>query len=112
MGRRPKKTVTPRGIEDRKKSFGKNLIVAAFLLTHGFIKTGLGRRISYLFIRTFGRKILGLAYAITASDLVPSPATPSNTAPRALFPRSSPPKGPYPSSSTMKPAWPGRIFFC
>jgi DASS family divalent anion:Na+ symporter len=56
------------------------LIVAAFLLTRGFIKTGLGRRISYLFIRTFGRKTLGLAYAIAASDLVLSPATPSNTA--------------------------------
>jgi len=56
------------------------LIVAAFLLTRGFIKTGLGRRIAYLFIRTFGRKTLGLAYAIAASDLVLSPATPSNTA--------------------------------
>jgi DASS family divalent anion:Na+ symporter len=56
------------------------LIVAAFLLTRGFIKTGLGRRISYLFIRAFGRKTLGLAYAIAASDLVLSPATPSNTA--------------------------------
>ena len=55
------------------------LIVAAFLLTRGFIKTGLGRRIAYLFIRTFGRKTLGLAYAIAASDLVLSPATPSNT---------------------------------
>ena len=56
------------------------LIVAAFLLTRGFIKTGLGRRIAFLFIRTFGRKTLGLAYAIAASDLVLSPATPSNTA--------------------------------
>jgi len=56
------------------------LIVAAFLLTRGFIKTGLGRRISYLFIRTFGRRTLGLAYAIAASDLVLAPATPSNTA--------------------------------
>ncbi len=37
------------------------LIVAAFLLTRGFIKTGLGRRISFLFIRAFGRKTLGLA---------------------------------------------------
>jgi len=56
------------------------LIVAAFLLTRGFIKTGLGRRIAYLFIRTFGRRTLGLAYAIAASDLVLAPATPSNTA--------------------------------
>ena len=56
------------------------LIVSAFLLTRAFIKTGLGRRIAYLFIRTFGRKTLGLSYAIAASDLVLAPATPSNTA--------------------------------
>jgi len=56
------------------------LIVSAFLLTGAFIKTGLGRRIAYLFIRAFGRRTLGLSYAIAASDLVLSPATPSNTA--------------------------------
>lgn len=56
------------------------LIVSAFLLTRAFIKTGLGRRIAYLFIRAFGRRTLGLSYAIAASDLVLSPATPSNTA--------------------------------
>ena len=56
------------------------LIVVAFLIARGFIKTGLGTRISYYFIRAFGRKTLGLAYAIAASDLVIAPATPSNTA--------------------------------
>lgn len=56
------------------------LIVAAFLVARGFIKTGLGRRIAYIFIRAFGKKTLGLAYSIVASELVLSPATPSNTA--------------------------------
>jgi DASS family divalent anion:Na+ symporter len=56
------------------------LIVAAFLVARGFISTGLGRRIAYIFIRAFGRKTLGLAYSIVASELVLSPATPSNTA--------------------------------
>ncbi len=56
------------------------LIVAAFLVARGFIITGLGTRIAYMFIRAFGKKTLGLAYAIAASDLVLSPATPSNTA--------------------------------
>ena len=56
------------------------LIVAAFLIARGFIKTGLGRRVAFLFVRTFGRKTLGLAYSIVASELVLSPATPSNTA--------------------------------
>lgn len=56
------------------------LIVAAFLIARGFIITGLGRRIAFHFIKAFGKKTLGLAYAIEASDLVLSPATPSNTA--------------------------------
>jgi DASS family divalent anion:Na+ symporter len=56
------------------------LIVAAFLIARGFIITGLGRRIAFHFIKAFGRKTLGLAYAIEASDLVLAPATPSNTA--------------------------------
>jgi DASS family divalent anion:Na+ symporter len=56
------------------------LIVTAFLVARGFISTGLGRRIAYIFIRAFGRKTLGLAYSIVASELVLSPAMPSNTA--------------------------------
>ncbi len=56
------------------------LIFAAFLFARGFIKTGLGRRIAYWFIRAFGRRTLGLGYALILSDLVIAPATPSNTA--------------------------------
>lgn len=56
------------------------LIVAAFLFSRGFIKTGLGKRIAYTMIRGFGKSSLTLAYALAASDLILSPATPSNTA--------------------------------
>jgi len=56
------------------------LIVAAFLFSRGFIKTGLGRRIAYLIIRTIGDSTLKLGYAMALSDLVVAPATPSNTA--------------------------------
>lgn len=56
------------------------LIFAAFLFARGFIKTGLGRRIAYWFIRAFGRRTLGLGYSLVLSDLVIAPATPSNTA--------------------------------
>ncbi len=56
------------------------LIASAFLFARGFIKTGLGRRIAYIFIRAFGRKTLGLAYAVVGSELVLSPGIPSNTA--------------------------------
>lgn len=56
------------------------LIVVAFMFARGFIKTGLGSRIAYLFIAAFGKKSLGLGYSLAATDLVLSPAMPSNTA--------------------------------
>ncbi|WP_128381335.1 anion permease [Streptomyces cavernae] len=56
------------------------LIVAAFFISLGFTKTGLGRRIALVFVRALGRSSLGLAYGITLTDLVLAPATPSNTA--------------------------------
>ena len=56
------------------------LIAMAFMLSRGFIKTGLGRRIALVFVRNFGHRSLGLAYSIMGIDLVTSPAIPSNTA--------------------------------
>lgn len=56
------------------------LIVAVFLFTRGFIKSGLGRRIAYKFISALGGSALSLGYSLVASDLVISTATPANTA--------------------------------
>ncbi|MDF2502094.1 MAG: anion transporter [Anaerosporomusa subterranea] len=56
------------------------LIVSAFLFAKGFIKTGLGRRIAYMLIRSMGDSTLKLGYTLALSDLIISPATPSNTA--------------------------------
>lgn len=56
------------------------LIVMAFFISRGFIKTGLGRRIAFQFVKMFGRKTLGLAYSLIGVDLILAPATPSNTA--------------------------------
>ncbi|WP_455048658.1 anion permease [Mitsuokella sp.] len=56
------------------------LIVCAFLLARAFIKSGLGSRIAYLIIKAIGKSSLTLGYAITLSDFVISPATPSSTA--------------------------------
>jgi DASS family divalent anion:Na+ symporter len=56
------------------------LIVSAFLFAKGFIKTGLGRRIAYVLIKKIGDSTLKLGYTIVLSDLIISPATPSNTA--------------------------------
>lgn len=56
------------------------LVVAAFLLSRSFIKTGLGMRIAYRLILVFGRKSLGLGYGIASTELMLSPFIPSNTA--------------------------------
>lgn len=56
------------------------LIVIAFFISRGFIKTGLGNRIAYLFMSKFGKKTLGLSYSLIVTDLVLSTAMPSNTA--------------------------------
>ena len=56
------------------------LVVAAFLIASGFIRTGLGLRIAYLLTRSIGKRTLGLAYGLLATDLVLAPAIPSNTA--------------------------------
>ena len=56
------------------------LIFVAFLFARAFTKTGLGRRVAYVFIRLFGHKTLGLGYALAASDLLLAPAIPSGAA--------------------------------
>ena len=56
------------------------LVVAAFFIATAFIKTGLGTRIAYQFMRVLGQSSLGLAYGLLATDLVLAPAIPSNTA--------------------------------
>ncbi|WNF35003.1 anion permease [Bacillaceae bacterium IKA-2] len=56
------------------------LIVIAFFISRGFIKTGLGTRVAYFFVMKFGRKTLGLSYALLLTDLILAPAMPSNTA--------------------------------
>ncbi|MHC1759098.1 MAG: anion permease [Negativicutes bacterium] len=56
------------------------LIVAAFIFAKSFIKTGLGRRIAYSLIKYFGDSTLKLSYTFVISDLIMSPAMPSNTA--------------------------------
>lgn len=56
------------------------LIGLAFFIARGFIKTGLGTRLAYNFIRIFGRSPLGLAYGLNTADLLLAPAIPSNTA--------------------------------
>jgi DASS family divalent anion:Na+ symporter len=56
------------------------LIFCAYILSIGFVKTGLGRRIAYRMIAWLGGSSLGIAYALGLSDLLLAPAMPSATA--------------------------------
>lgn len=56
------------------------LIIVAFLIARGVIKSGLGKRIAFLIISKFGKTSIGLSYSIIAADMFMAPAFPSNTA--------------------------------
>lgn len=56
------------------------LIVVAFLIGRGVVRSGLGNRIAYWLVRAFGRSTLGLGYSLVAADALIAPAFPSNTA--------------------------------
>ena len=56
------------------------LVFTAFLISQAFADTGLGKRIAYIMVGRFGKTALGLVYGQAVTDLVLSPATPSNTA--------------------------------
>ncbi|MCP4977578.1 MAG: DASS family sodium-coupled anion symporter [Maribacter sp.] len=56
------------------------LILAAFLVAKGIIKSGLGRRIAFLLIRRFGKSTLNLGYCLVITDTIIGPSIPSNTA--------------------------------
>jgi DASS family divalent anion:Na+ symporter len=44
------------------------------------VNSGLGHRIGYLLVRSFGKSSLGLSYSMIATDALIAPAFPSNTA--------------------------------
>ncbi|KAI9308802.1 Sodium/sulfate symporter [Cunninghamella echinulata] len=56
------------------------LIFAAFHLGKAVQLTQLGKRLSLWMVSIFGKRILGLAYAIVLSELLLAPFVPSNTA--------------------------------
>lgn len=56
------------------------LILNAFFISFGIVHTGLGRRIGLMFIATFGKSALGIAYGVALTELILAPGTPSSTA--------------------------------
>tara|TARA_R110001599_G_scaffold34194_1_gene109656 strand:- start:16638 stop:18104 length:1467 start_codon:yes stop_codon:yes gene_type:complete len=70
-------------IKDALSGFSNSLIWLigiAIIISRGLVKTGLGNRIGYYFISLFGKKTIGIGYALALSELVIAPVTPSNTA--------------------------------
>jgi len=70
-------------IKDALSGFSNSLIWLigiAIIISRGLVKTGLGNRIGYYFIALFGKKTIGIGYALALSELVIAPVTPSNTA--------------------------------
>lgn len=56
------------------------LVLCAFFIARGVLKTGLGRRIAFLFIRALGSRSLGLSYALVSTDTLLATIVPSNSA--------------------------------
>ncbi|AKJ40762.1 DASS family sodium-coupled anion symporter [Pragia fontium] len=56
------------------------LIGISIMVSQSLSKTGLGARIGYYFISLFGKKTLGIAYALAIAETTLAPVTPSNTA--------------------------------
>jgi DASS family divalent anion:Na+ symporter len=56
------------------------LVLAAFMISRGMIKTGLGRRIALLCVRAIGHSTLGLGYALISTDMLLASVIPSNAA--------------------------------
>jgi DASS family divalent anion:Na+ symporter len=56
------------------------LVLCAFFISRGVVKTGLGRRIAFVFIRAIGHRSIGLAYALVATDTLLASLVPSNGA--------------------------------
>ncbi|MBK5074788.1 DASS family sodium-coupled anion symporter [Budviciaceae bacterium CWB-B4] len=56
------------------------LIGISIMVSQSLNKTGLGARIGYYFISLFGKRTLGIAYALAIAETTLAPVTPSNTA--------------------------------
>ena len=71
------------GFDDVVKSTGTDLVwlvLLAFFISRGVIKTGLGRRVALLFMRLLGKRTIGLGYGLALTELFVAPAMPSITA--------------------------------
>lgn len=56
------------------------LIGISIMISMSLTKTGLGARIGYFLISLFGKRTVGIAYALAFAETILAPVTPSNTA--------------------------------
>ncbi|MCQ2570022.1 MAG: anion permease [Limosilactobacillus sp.] len=56
------------------------MVAMCMFMAAGFIKSGLGKRVAYLFVKHFGKKTLSLAYALSAVETLLAIGIPSNNA--------------------------------
>ena len=56
------------------------LVLSAFMIARGMIKSGMGRRIALLFVRFLGHTSLGLGYSLAITDGFLASVIPSNSA--------------------------------
>ena len=56
------------------------LIVAVFFLAQNVMKTGISNRIAYIFVRLFGKNIIGLTYSFVIADFMITPFIPTAAA--------------------------------
>ena len=85
------------------------LMFVAFMFALGYQKTGLGRRLALLLVRSLGSRTLGLGYAIALTDLALAPfvfpSTPhaaagsSSRSSKAFHPSTAPPRVPRHTAS-------------
>ncbi|CAM3122180.1 divalent anion:Na+ symporter, DASS family [Lactobacillus bombicola] len=76
----PKTGVVTSGILSAFSNSASWLIAMAFIMAYGISKTGLGNRIAYWMIRRFGKRSIGIGYAITVLELILGALIPSNSA--------------------------------
>src|SRR5579863_7203896 len=56
------------------------LVMAAFFISIAMLKTGFARRLALVFVRAFGQSSLGIAYALSMTDMFLAGIIPSNGA--------------------------------
>ena len=56
------------------------MVLSVFFIARAFVKTNLGNRLAYYFVKIMGKSTLGLAYGLSCTEVILAPFIPSNAA--------------------------------